>query len=457
MTFGNENSISSIILDNIPVGVFLLDSGFSVSGWNNTMEKWTGIPKANIIGTPLTSLLQNMKLPYDLHNLDLTSNSATANKMLSEQLDELFSMFDFAGYSKNIYTSITPVKCFKGEYTLITLQDRSDLTGAVEKSEQQAIRSIVPLQSLTIEEERLNIAASVYRNTSIGILVTNSRGVILSVNPAFEEITGYRESDAVGTTPRFLKSGIHDPAYYSQIINNVCSEGKWKGEIWVRRKNGEIFPQDTTITAIRDDNGVIKRYSAILSDVTERKKNEEYLRFLSMRDGLTGLFNRRTFDEEMKNEWRRALRISAPFSLIILDIDYFKSYNDTYGHQQGDNCLKAVAEVINNSVHRKGDMTARYGGEEFVILLPSSSKSDALFIAEAIRSRVAELGLAHKNSAIYKTVTASLGIGTLVPSLKNSPEKLFKLADKALYAAKSQGRNRVVSYVEEGGQLQLPS
>jgi diguanylate cyclase (GGDEF)-like protein/PAS domain S-box-containing protein len=451
MTAASTSCFNSAIIDNIPVGIMGLGSDFTVTAWNNTMEKWTGIQRPDIIGRPASSFFPQLESCSGFELIEQLFRLESTLKTFSGSFSELFPSLKNPGITKMLHASLVPIQSGAARHILVTLEDRSELSQLNIKTEHLSIHTSLPHS----KTDQLQLAASVFSNTSIGILVTDTRGIILSVNPAFEEITGYRETDAVGKTPRFLKSGIHDPTYYSDIYNRISIEAEWKGEIWVRRKNGEIFPQDTTITAIRDENGKVRQYSAILSDITERKKMEEQLRFLSMRDGMTGLFNRRTFDEEMNNEWRRALRTSTPFSLIILDIDYFKSYNDTYGHQQGDKCLKAVADVVKNSVHRKGDLTARYGGEEFVILLPSSSKNDALFIAECIRSNVAELRLPHKNSSIQKVVTASLGVGTLVPTLKNSPEKLFKLADKALYAAKSQGRNRVVSYAEEGRQLQL--
>jgi diguanylate cyclase (GGDEF)-like protein/PAS domain S-box-containing protein len=293
-------------------------------------------------------------------------------------------------------------------------------------------------------EVQLRLAASVFASTSEGIFVTDANGVILSVNPAFVQITGYRADEAVGNTPRILKSGKHDQTFYAHIWSSILKEGLWKGEIWERRKNGEIYPQNMTISAIRDENGFVRKFAAILSDITEQKKMEEQLRYLSTHDGLTTLFNRRTFDEELENEWRRAIRAPAPFSLLLLDIDYFKDYNDTYGHQEGDACLKAVANAVDCSVRRPGDLTARYGGEEFVVLMPMTSATDAARIAESIRRDVEALGFTHSASNEYGVVTVSVGVGTITPALKRSSVEVLKMADQALYKAKLEGKNRVV-------------
>jgi len=203
-----------------------------------------------------------------------------------------------------------------------------------------------------------------------------------------------------------------------------------------------------TISAIRDENGFIRQFAALLSDITERKMMEEELRYLSMRDGLTSLFNRRTFDEELENEWRRALRSPAPFSLIMIDIDFFKKFNDTYGHQNGDLCLRGVANVIASSARRPGDLTARYGGEEFAVILPNTPAVDAVSIAEHIRRDVEGLAYPHETSKAWGVVTVSVGVGTVFPERGKSQEDVVRLADTALYTAKKEGKNRVASHDE---------
>ncbi len=177
----------------------------------------------------------------------------------------------------------------------------------------------------------------------------------------------------------------------------------------------------------------------------ELKKHRDILEDLSTLDGLTGIPNRRKFDEFIDIEWRRAVRGAYPLSLIMIDIDHFKLFNDNYGHGAGDECLKKVASSLYSSARRPADFVARYGGEEFVAILPESSLEQAKFFAERIRYNIEELNIVHDFSLTAKKITISLGSATIVPTLKNSYQLLIKSADNALYKAKSEGRNRIES------------
>jgi len=170
---------------------------------------------------------------------------------------------------------------------------------------------------------------------------------------------------------------------------------------------------------------------------------EEYLSDLAINDGLTGIHNRRYFDEVLSVEWKRAKREKSYLSLIMLDIDFFKKYNDSYGHQTGDESLIKVAKAISESLRRPADMVARYGGEEFVVVLPNVKQEDAVKLSEQIRDKIEGLEIEHKLSSINKFLTMSLGVASIVPNTDSSPEELLKKADKALYNAKIRGRNCV--------------
>ncbi len=183
--------------------------------------------------------------------------------------------------------------------------------------------------------------------------------------------------------------------------------------------------------------------SVIARDITESKKTEEILRRLSTTDELTGLANRRAFDLFLDEEWRRALRDRRQISLMMIDVDFFKKYNDRYGHLKGDACLKSVANVLEGIDRRPGDKVARFGGEEFVVVLSSVDNQHAVSIAEKIRMDVEALGIPHEKSDINAYVTISIGVVSIVPQQKMSPVDVIKLADEALYRAKGEGRNRV--------------
>ncbi len=167
---------------------------------------------------------------------------------------------------------------------------------------------------------------------------------------------------------------------------------------------------------------------------------------LSTIDGLTGVSNRRTFDERLEMEWNRGLRSSAPLSLLMLDIDYFKAYNDTYGHQRGDGCLKQIASVIQETLGRSTDLLCRYGGEEFCVILPETDEAGAKIVGEKIRTVIEALKIPHSGSKILPWVTISIGAATMIPSVYTSFMTLVSNADKAVYKAKFDGRNCVRSY-----------
>ncbi|MBI3813948.1 MAG: diguanylate cyclase [Nitrospinae bacterium] len=187
---------------------------------------------------------------------------------------------------------------------------------------------------------------------------------------------------------------------------------------------------------------------ARLLEETNQKLHEvnDKLQHLSATDALTGIANRRRFEEILENEWRRAMRFGRPFSIIMIDVDYFKAYNDTYGHQCGDECLRQMARTIKETLNRPGDTIARYGGEEFVSLLSDSNEDGALRVAEIIRENIASLGIRHEKSDVCGFVTLSMGIASILPDEKSTPVSLISHADTALYNAKQSGRNRIITH-----------
>lgn len=191
--------------------------------------------------------------------------------------------------------------------------------------------------------------------------------------------------------------------------------------------------------------GTLAGYLLVAHDTTERKQLEETLLNLSYLDGLTGIANRRRFDERLEQEWRRASREQQKLTLIMVDIDYFKNYNDHYGHPAGDECLKKIAQVLHEASGRPGDLAARYGGEEFALILPNTTHAGGEKVAEQIRARVEALELPHARSEVSPWVTVSVGVTSHAPGNKEDSNILLEGADRALYKAKQQGRNRVVT------------
>jgi diguanylate cyclase (GGDEF)-like protein/PAS domain S-box-containing protein len=186
-----------------------------------------------------------------------------------------------------------------------------------------------------------------------------------------------------------------------------------------------------------------------IEDITERKMAEEQLKFIASMDGLTGIANRRHFDTTLDLEWRRAMRSFSPVSLIMIDIDVYKNYNDSYGHLAGDSCLQKIAHTIRDSLRRAGNFAARFGGEEFTVILPDTNAKEAYVFAESLREKIENLNIEHKDSIVGSNVTVSLGVSSLIPDKNRTRDELISLADKALYKAKQGGRNRVVGCCEE--------
>lgn len=202
---------------------------------------------------------------------------------------------------------------------------------------------------------------------------------------------------------------------------------------------------ETNVDVVHDDLGAVLHHVMVFHDATVQKQLEDRLRELSATDGLTLVANRRMFDEVMEREWNRAMRHKQPVSLIMADIDMFKSYNDLYGHMAGDECLRKVAQAISDSAQRGSDLVARYGGEEFAVILPNTDEAAAREIAEKIRDAVEKLNIPHDGNVMARHITISLGTSTRVPPQTNDFIGLMQSADKALYRAKESGRNSVAS------------
>ena len=229
------------------------------------------------------------------------------------------------------------------------------------------------------------------------------------------------------------KSGIDHEADYRALTK----DGSY---VWIR----------DVVHVVRKDDGEVDALIGFMFDISERKKTEEQLATLrkeleemSYKDGLTGVANRRMFDSVLELEWSNARRSRQPLSLIMLDIDHFKEYNDHYGHIQGDDCLIRVAEVLTTAATRSRDFIARFGGEEFVLVLPETDADAAAKIAERCRQLIFKAQIPHASSPVSNVVTISVGVGTILPSHQDEPMAFIEATDKKLYLAKHQGRNRV--------------
>ncbi|MDF1642917.1 MAG: diguanylate cyclase [Pseudomonadales bacterium] len=322
------------------------------------------------------------------------------------------------------------------------------------------IKGLERIAEMRREILRANETLSAVLSTSTeGIYMLDSNGTILSLNQSACKIFGFDENEAIGKNASIMSGDTQKyakPGSVKQHLTQVIQKqlGVLR-EVEFRRKSGERFTGEISINFVPDNSGGV--YIGIFRDITKRKAYEqeleqsrialqavnETLTALSYQDGLTGIYNRRHFDESLVKEHKLASREQTEISIILCDIDHFKGFNDTYGHQEGDNCLQKVAKALNNSIKRPTDLVARYGGEEFVFVLPKTGAENAVIIAEKIRAAVLSLEIPNRASQTNQYVTLSLGVATIRPDHGSKPDKLLQLADKALYAAKGAGRNNV--------------
>jgi len=293
-------------------------------------------------------------------------------------------------------------------------------------------------------QERLRLAATVYETSQEGMTVTDATGRIVSVNRAFSEITGYTESEVLGRNPSLLKSGRHDSEFYRALWRAIRETGRWQGEIWNRRKNGEIYPEWLSINAVCDDEDRVSHYVAAFSDITRVKESEERLEQLAHYDPLTGLPNRLLLQARLTHAIGRARREGHRVGLLYLDLDRFKDINDSLGHPAGDELLMGIAGRLAPRI-RAEDTLARQGGDEFVLLLERlDDPQGAAQLAQSILHLLADPFLI-AGREVY--ISASIGI-SLFPDDAADATQLSRNADSALYQAKTGGRNTYRFYTE---------
>lgn len=290
-------------------------------------------------------------------------------------------------------------------------------------------------------EAELRIASVAFESHE-SMMITGADNVILRVNRAFTESTGYAAEEAVGRTPRLLKSGRHDAAFYRSMWDSIQRTGKWEGEIWDRRKNGELYPKWLTISAVKGENGTVTHYVGSHIDISERKRAEEEVQQLAFFDPLTKLPNRRLLLDRLLHAMTSSARSDRSVALLFIDLDNFKALNDTLGHNMGDLLLQQVALRLASCV-REGDSVARLGGDEFVVLLEDLSEHviEAAEQTENIGEKIlASLCKPYQLDAHEYRSTPSIGV-TVFRGHQQSIEELLKQADIAMYQAKKAGRN----------------
>jgi diguanylate cyclase (GGDEF)-like protein/PAS domain S-box-containing protein len=289
-----------------------------------------------------------------------------------------------------------------------------------------------------IAEERQKLAASVFDNAHEGIMITDPAGRIIEVNTTFSELTGFSREEVIGQTTDLLRSGHHDAAFYREMWETIRSKGFWRGEVWNRKKSGEIFVEQLTISTVRNRAGDISHFVGIFSDITVIKEHQQRLEHLAHFDALTQLPNRMLLGDRMQLAMAQTARNGKLLAVCYLDLDGFKPVNDQYGHAIGDKLLIEVAQRLKACV-RSGDTVSRLGGDEFVLLF--SSLEDIHECDHAINRAIAQLTAPFRIAGHDISISASIGI-TLYPQDGSDSDTLLRHADQAMYAAKQSGRNR---------------
>jgi diguanylate cyclase (GGDEF)-like protein/PAS domain S-box-containing protein len=416
---------SNLLLDSVSNGVWGLDTQGNTIFVNAAAANMLGYRANELLGKPMHSTVHHSHPDGSNYPRDECPMYATFQD----------------GKSRTVPNEVLWRKdgsSFPVEYSSTPLYDEGELVG-----------SVVVFQDITerMAADELQRTAAAAFETHEAIMITDANANLIRVNKAFEEITGYFQEDVVGKNPRILSSGRQDKAFYAEMWAHLLSQGSWTGEIWDKRKNGEIYPKWLTITAIKDSNGKTTGYVATFSDISNRKKAEEEIYSLAFYDHLTKLPNRRHLIDRITQSQSISARSKLYGALLFMDMDRFKILNDTLGHDVGDKFLIEVAQRVRRCV-REMDTVARLGGDEFVVLIEDidANAEDASqkvsMIAEKIRASLSE---PYPLDNHEQHSSASIGI-CLYRGNDETIDVLLKHADMAMYQAKDSGRNAVRFY-----------
>lgn len=395
------------VLFNSGDAIFIINKHWQLTTVNQVFIELTKYKPADILTEDIHTILNEQS---SLFNKDDVEKTIEKEGLWRGKLN--LSMK--SGLALPCLLSIVPVK---DNNQMITHY----VSHIIDITEQEAIEAQLKLAAVALE-------------TKAGILITDKDGLIQRVNSSFEEITGYSSEEVVGKTPKLLSSEQHSEEFYQGLWRDIDLNGHWEGELWNKRKNGEIYPQWTAITCIKNSNNTVKNYVETFHDITIRKNLEKKLVSMASTDPLTGCLNRRSLEERFEEQVSTAKRYHQTFGLIMFDIDHFKLVNDNYGHDRGDEILIKVVEQTKQTL-READIAARWGGEEFVVILPLNNIDETLLTAERLRNTFMTMDSSPK-------ITCSFGVTNY--QVNDSFTEMIKRADTALYKAKESGRNKVI-------------
>ncbi|NDP40430.1 MAG: EAL domain-containing protein [Rhodoferax sp.] len=416
-TLGQREALLQQILNTSSVAIFLVDRQGCITQANQRM--------ATLFGHPLDQL-QGMDYVALVHP---TQREAGRQQMLA-LLDSALQSVDL----ERLYWRADQTE-FWGH---LTGQRFVDANGV----EQGLVGVIADITQRRRVECELRIAATAFESQQ-GMAITDAQGVILRANQAFSTITGYSAAEAVGQNPRLLSSGRHDAGFYAAMWESLAREGAWQGEIWNRRKNGEVFPQWLSISAVKDPAGQPTHYVATFTDLSTHKSAQDQIKSLAFFDTLTGLPNRRLLLDRLEQALASGTRHGRQGALMYIDLDDFKSLNNSYGHDVGDQLLLQVAQRLSHCV-REGDTVARPGGDSFVVLLEALSANavEAATEAESTGEKIRlALSQPYQIAGHVHRSTASIGVTLFDDRQQEGIDQPLKRAELAMYQAKAAGRN----------------
>jgi len=308
----------------------------------------------------------------------------------------------------------------------------------------KVLLAIIPMHHIEKETLKLDIYRRLFYEMREGVMITNKNAKIIEVNPAFTDITDYRQGEVIGKKASILRSGRHEPSFYQTMWQSLLERGFWEGEIWNKRKGGEIYPEWLSISALKDTSDEIEKFIGIFSDISARKETERKIKHLAYFDSLTSLANRAYFMSQIEQFTHSQNMETTSFGLIYIDLDGFKRINDLYGHAAGDYVLKESAQRMILQV-RDIDLVARLGGDEFAILMRSASlESELMTVANRL---LIAMQKPFTIDGQDEHVGASIGI-LLYPDDAGDSDSLLRRGDDAMYAAKKEGKGRIHRWQE---------
>lgn len=410
-----NRQLLSTIIEHAAALVYIHDMNSKLILCNHQFEKAVGRARADILGKNRTSFLPP-EIAEEHYQNDLQVLQSHKTHSFEETNLERDGLHTYLTIKTPLYLDNGEAWAVVGISTDITERKRAENEG--------------------------KLAATVFRHIADGIIITDIDAKIVSVNQAYSKITGYSAQEALGRKPSMLQSGRQDKAFYEQMWRHIIHDGVWQGEIWNRRKDGEIFPAWQTITSVKNETGETTNYVSVFSDITEVKHSQDRLERLAHFDALTELPNRVLFKDRVNQALGHARRHHKKLAIVLFDLDGFKTVNDSLGHPVGDRLLQLVAQRLIKCM-RAEDTVSRLGGDEFAVLISELSTSeDAILAAQKILQTSVEPYFANDHTVM---ITSSVGI-SIFPDDADDGNDLIRNADAAMYEAKAKGRNTYCFY-----------